>query len=109
MPAANLPARLTIATLMLLLAASLTYSMHPVHAQSKSHTNESKEDEPLDFRLAEVGPRTGLIVYSASEHNVYVYQNVTEGNTHINCAYSLHLTRPSGPVERRNCPAGAAY
>ena len=84
----------------------LQFGPSPVQAQSRG----SHSDEPLSFQLnSSVGPATSLTVYNASEHLLYVYQGVTQGNSHVNCSFTLHIGRLGGPIDRQNCAVGNAF
>ena len=107
--------RLAAGTAALLVAALLGYTARNANTvfaqsgQSHSRTTQPGAEDALSFQLSELGPRTGLTVYNAQDHTLYVYGNVTDGNSRINCTYALHIARPGGPLERQNCSVGSAF
>jgi hypothetical protein len=48
---------------------------------------------------------TGLTVYYPSLKKFFVYQSPFVGLPSWNCAYSIQLSTPGGPIEREPCPA----
>jgi hypothetical protein len=84
-----------------------------VEAQSSSHSSHSSSsataDEPLTFQFSEMNNQTAFTVYNAAEHTLYVYQGLTSSGSHMNCTFTLHLSRLGGPVERQNCAPGSPF
>lgn len=81
----------------------------PVLAQhsSSSSSRGSDSDGNLAFQISGIGQEAALTVYNTDNHTLYVYPRVTQGNSHINCAFSLTVKNPGAPVERQNCPIGS--
>jgi hypothetical protein len=80
--------------------------------QAQSHGSSSSSPPPsesLAFQLSGIGPNTALTVYNSLERTLYVYPEVTQGTTHVNCSFMLHISRPGAPVDRQNCAPGTAY
>ena len=102
-----------VALAALFLGYSARAFLHPhldvVEAQSRSSQSHEDANNALAFQLSGLGPATTLTVFSPSDHTLYVYPSVTQGNSHVNCSYMLHITRPGAAIERQNCAAGAAY
>jgi hypothetical protein len=90
-------------------AHSLQSGFEDVHAQTHGSSSQPRTDDPLDFQLSGIGPTSALTVYNPVEHVLYVYQGVTQGESHVNCSFSLRISRPGAAVERKNCAPGSAY
>ena len=76
-------------------------------AQSRGASGASASREPLEFQLSGVGPATALTVWNPVDKNLYVYQGINSGGSHISCSFSLQITRPGAPIDRQNCPVGS--
>ncbi len=61
---------------------------------------------PLEFQLSSGGPQASLTVYNPSNHTLYVYPRVGQGNSHISCEYSLTVANAGAAIDRENCPVG---
>ena len=61
----------------------------------------------LAFQLSGIGADTSLTVYNADRRTLYVYPRIAQGNSHINCEFSLTVANPGGPIERQNCAVGS--
>jgi hypothetical protein len=94
-------------------AHSVKYAIHAglpvVQAQSHSSQYHTVADDSLAFQLSGIGPNTALTIYNPNEHTLYVYPEVTQGNTHVNCSFTLHMSRPGAPLDRQNCAPASAY
>jgi hypothetical protein len=93
-------------------AHSLVDAIHtglPTVQAHSSSSNSATPSESLAFQLSGIGPNTALIVYNSLERTLYVYPEVTQGTTHVNCSFMLHISRPGAPVDRQNCAPGTAY
>ena len=55
------------------------------------------------------GLEGALTLYNADSKTLFVYPAAAAGNSHLNCAYSIHFERPGGPLERQNCAMGSAF
>lgn len=80
-----------------------------VEAQSRPSQKHEDPNSELAFQLSGIANATALTVYSPSEHTLYVYPAVTQGDSHVSCSFMLHIGRPGEPVDRRNCTPGPAY
>ena len=80
-----------------------------VQAQSRGSQSHDDPSGALGFQLSGVGPTSTLTLYSPSDHTLYVYPAVTQGDSHVNCSFMLHVARPGAPIERQNCTIGATY
>ena len=78
-----------------------------VLAQSRGSNQHTQSDDALAFELSGIGPNSALTVYSAVERTLYVYPAVTQGNSHVSCAFMLHMSRPGAAIERQNCAPGS--
>jgi hypothetical protein len=75
-------------------------------SNSSSSSSRGGEVGNLAFQLVGNGPQQSLTVYSPEDHTMYVYPQVTVGNSHISCVFSFTLGRLGGPIDRQNCPVG---
>jgi len=86
-------------------AATLGWWAHSastaVHAETAPHN-----DTPLSFQLGGTGLDGSLSIYNSENHTLYVYP-AKSGGSEIQCAYSLHVEKPGGPIERTSCPVGS--
>jgi hypothetical protein len=48
-----------------------------------------------------------LLVYSANDHVIYVYQGATNGNSHMQCRYKFVISRAGQTVDRMPCDMGS--
>jgi hypothetical protein len=88
-------------------ARTFQTGVRPVEAQTHGDTHA---DGSLSFQFnSEIGPASGLTIYNPTEHTLYVYQGITQGNSHVNCSFTLHIGHLGGPVDRQNCPIGNAF
>ncbi len=114
MSAAPLNLRTSAFTLAALL---LGYSAHAflhrplpvVEAQSRSSQSHDDPGAALAFQLSGIGPTSALTVYSPSDHTLYVYPAVTQGEARVSCSFMLRMSRPGAAIERQNCAPGSAY
>ena len=78
-----------------------------VHAQpAASDSGARGADNDLEFQFNGSNIKDSLTIYNSRDHTLYVYP-AASGSSHINCAYSFHIDRPGGPIERENCPVGS--
>ena len=70
----------------------------PVHASSSEGT--------LAFQFLGAGPQQSLAIYSPDNKTLYVYPQIGQGSSHINCEYSFTISRPGAPLDRQNCSVG---
>ena len=75
---------------------------------SDSRTRSGDLAEPLGFQFGGAGIEGSLTLYNPANRTLYVYPSAN-GNSHINCAYSFHIDKPGGPIDRENCPVGSAF
>jgi hypothetical protein len=75
-------------------------------AGSAVYAQRSGAGDSLGFQLVGNGPQQSLTVFNADNHTLYVYPQVTVGNSHISCEFSFTLGRLGGPIDRENCPVG---
>lgn len=50
-----------------------------------------------------VGGSSSLTIYYPGLNKLFVYQNPFVGLPKWNCAYSIQLSEPGGPIERKPC------
>lgn len=64
-----------------------------VHAASDS----------FQFQLQEMRPSSALLVYSADDKTIYVYQGAPTGNAAMQCSYMFRMTNEGGLIRREPC------
>jgi hypothetical protein len=83
-----------------------------VFAQRSSSSSASRGattgGDTLAFQFGGTEMHDSLTVYSPTDHTLYVYPAALS-NSHINCAFSLYVEKPGGPIERTNCPIGSLF
>ena len=110
---ANLRTALTVSA-----ALALGYAAHSiptllhrglpvVQAQSRGTQGHAQAGDDFGFQFGSITPPAALTLYSPSEHTLYVYTGVNDGNSHISCAFMLHVTQPGAPIDRKNCDIGS--
>jgi hypothetical protein len=95
---------------MLTFAAALGWWAHGanfgVHAQPAAADSSARGgDGGLEFQFNGSNIKDSLTIYNSGNHTLYVYP-AASGSSYINCAYSFHIERPGGPIDRQNCPVG---
>lgn len=95
---------------LLTFAATLGWWAHGansgVHAQPSASDSSSRgADSGLEFQFSGSNIKDSLTIYNAGNHTLYVYP-AASGSSNINCAYSFHIDKPGGAIDRQNCPAG---
>lgn len=79
-----------------------------VYADSK-HSSEYVSTSARMFQISGSAGHADLTVYEPELKRLYVYRDITGGNSHVNCSYMVTFTRPGGPIDRANCEVGSAY
>ena len=96
---------------MLLVAGVIGWWAHagntPVRAAGSS-SDTSRDGGNLGFQFGGAGPEGSLSLYNPETKTLYVYP-ASAGNSHINCAYSIHVEKPGAPLERQNCAIGSVF
>lgn len=80
----------------------------PVRAARASSDTARGAEGTLGFQFGGAGMEGSLTIYSPESHTLYVYP-AASSNSHINCAYSIHVERPGAPIDRQNCPIGSPF
>jgi hypothetical protein len=79
----------------------------PVQAQHSS-SDTARGSGELGFQFGGAGLEGSLTLYNPENRTLYVYPSAA-ANSHINCAFSIHVERPGAPLERQNCPVGSLF
>ncbi len=92
--------------LIALFAVSLGWWVHarPVLA---ADTRAAATTQPLAFQLGNIGPQTALTLYNPADQTFTVYTGATTGSEKVQCTYQYTVTKPGGPIYRRNCQPGS--
>ena len=96
---------------MLLAAGVIGWWAHsantPVRAAGAG-SSSSRDGGNIDFQFGGAGLEGSLTLYNPENKTLYVYP-AGVGNSHINCAYSIHIEKPGAPLERQNCAIGSVF
>jgi hypothetical protein len=93
---------------LLAFAAGLGWWAHSANTAVHAAPNRPSDDG-LEFQFGGGANIYGsLTLYNPTTHTLYVYPSAVNSD-HINCAYSLQIEGPGGPIQRTNCPMGSNH